>query len=298
VDVLSLVRSNVYFPVHANGLKEIAGHLGFAWTAPEASGLQSVVWRRRWEQGRDDSYKQRLVVYNAEDCAALRLVTEHLEMIAANFDRDGGAEPGSPTSTERVKASKRGSDFRKWGHTAFLLPEFERASKCAWFDYQREKIVARRTRKKATPLPAHRRKARQPRPTKRVEVTSNRCPGCKSRNVCKSKSRRQTKVFLDLKVSEGGIRRVVIKYAATKHRCRDCGRYFLELVGVEALGAPAEQPAQQLVHALAQAVALLAARLQGRQRLGEHRLEQGGVVGHVGRIDGGDGCGGGRAHTS
>jgi predicted RecB family nuclease len=226
VDVLSLIRSNVYFPVHANGLKEIARHLGFAWTDPEASGLQSIVWRRRWEQGRNDSLKQRLLGYNAEDCAALRLVVEHLETIAANFER-GGTDAGGPGPFERVKAGKRGSDFHKWGHTAFLLPEFERVSRCAWFDYQREKIVARKPGGKARPRPAGRKKARQPRPTRRVEVRSNRCPACKGRNVCASKSPKRVKLFLDLKVSEGGARRVVVRYTAAKHRCRDCGQSFL-----------------------------------------------------------------------
>jgi predicted RecB family nuclease len=121
IDVLSLVRSNVYFPVHANGLKDIARHLGFAWAHPDASGLQSLVWRRRWEQTRDDSLKQRLAAYNAEDCAALRLVTEHLGAIAANFDRQGGGEgTGGVGAVELVQASKRGSDFRKWG--PHLLP--------------------------------------------------------------------------------------------------------------------------------------------------------------------------------
>jgi predicted RecB family nuclease len=145
VDVLSLIRSNVYFPVYANGLKEIGGHLGFAWTDPDACGLQSLVWRQKWEQTRDDSFKQRLLVYNAEDCAALRLVTENLGRIASTFERDRDGMPtdgGGPI--ERVKAGKRGDDFRKWGHTIFLLPEFERASRCAWFDYQREKVVGRR----------------------------------------------------------------------------------------------------------------------------------------------------------
>jgi predicted RecB family nuclease len=223
VDVLSLVRSNVYFPVHANGLKEIAGHLGFAWSDPDASGLQSLVWRRRWEQGRNDSLKQRLVAYNAEDCVALRLVVEHLGTIAANFDRQGGGE----VAVERVEAGKRGSDFRKWGHTAFLLPGFERASRCAWFDYQREKVVARKAGVKAPAEPARRKKARQPRPTKRVEVRGNRCPSCKGRNVRQSNGPRHAKLVLDLKVSEGGVRRVVTRYVAAKYRCLDCGRHFL-----------------------------------------------------------------------
>ena len=49
VNVLSVVYAHVYFPCHSNGLKDVAGCLGFSWTDPEASGLQSIVWRKRWE---------------------------------------------------------------------------------------------------------------------------------------------------------------------------------------------------------------------------------------------------------
>jgi predicted RecB family nuclease len=231
VDVLAQVRSNVYFPVYANGLKEIGRHLGCAWTDPDASGLQAMVWRRRWEQTGDDSFKQRLLAYNAEDCAALRRVVDHLEALAAHFDRDdAGEQPGDLGPVERVRAGKRGADFHKWGHTAFLLPEFERASRCAWFDYQREKIVARKPGSKArSDQPRRRvhRKAKQPRPTKRVLTRSNRCPRCHGRNVYEIRGPRHTKLFLDLKVSAGGVRRVVVKYTAAEYRCRDCGRSFL-----------------------------------------------------------------------
>jgi hypothetical protein len=228
VDVLSLIRSNVYFPVHANGLKEIGGHLGFAWTHPDASGLQSLVWRHRWEQTGDDSCKQQLIAYNAEDCAALRLVTEHLMLIGSYFDHDSNGTPASGSGLiERVMAGKRGDEFHKWGHTSFLLPEFERASRCAWFDYQREKIVAHKGGRKRAAQINGRKKVKQPRPTRRVVVRSNRCPGCKGRNICEAKSPRHSKVFLDLKVSAGGVRRVVVKYASAKYRCQDCGRYFL-----------------------------------------------------------------------
>ena len=72
VNLLSLVHAHVYFPVHSNGLKDIAGHMGFRWTDPEASGVQSVVWRRRWEQSGDPAWKDRLGTYNREDCEALR----------------------------------------------------------------------------------------------------------------------------------------------------------------------------------------------------------------------------------
>ena len=39
------IYAHVYFPVYSNGLKDVAGYLGFSWTEPDASGLQSLVWR-------------------------------------------------------------------------------------------------------------------------------------------------------------------------------------------------------------------------------------------------------------
>ena len=49
VNVLSLIYSRVFFPVHANELKSVAAYLGFRWSAEDASGLQSIVWRYDWE---------------------------------------------------------------------------------------------------------------------------------------------------------------------------------------------------------------------------------------------------------
>ena len=48
---------------------------------------------------------------------------------------------------------------------------------------------------------------------------------------------------------------------------------------MEAFGARAVQPAKQLVQPLAQPFALLPAGPQSSKHLGEHSLEEGGVVG-------------------
>src|SRR5262249_32605503 len=40
VNVLSLIHTRVYFPIHSNDLKSVAGCLGFRWSSPDASGLQ------------------------------------------------------------------------------------------------------------------------------------------------------------------------------------------------------------------------------------------------------------------
>ena len=49
VNVASSVYGKVYFPVRSNGLKQLGRFLGATWTDPQASGLQSLVWRHRWE---------------------------------------------------------------------------------------------------------------------------------------------------------------------------------------------------------------------------------------------------------
>jgi predicted RecB family nuclease len=68
VNVLSLVHAHVYFPTYSNGLKEIGKYLGFRWTEPDASGIQSLIWRRRWEETRSEEFKDMLTTYNLEDC--------------------------------------------------------------------------------------------------------------------------------------------------------------------------------------------------------------------------------------
>jgi predicted RecB family nuclease len=116
VNVLSVVYAHAYFPCYSNGLKDVAGCLGCSWSDPQASGLQSVVWRKRWEATHGDEWRDRLVTYNREDCAALRRVTEFLHAHGPGASTGGGAKPvaaGDPlvASVEEIDqlgAPKRG----------------------------------------------------------------------------------------------------------------------------------------------------------------------------------------------
>ena len=40
------------FPTWSNNLKALGKLVGASWTTPHASGLQSLVWRHRWEGDR------------------------------------------------------------------------------------------------------------------------------------------------------------------------------------------------------------------------------------------------------
>ena len=89
VNVASFVYGKVYFPVLSNGLKQLGRFLGATWTDPQASGLQSLVWRHRWEMTRDEQFRQSLLQYNREDCEAVRLLVDRLDQIK----RDAASDP-------------------------------------------------------------------------------------------------------------------------------------------------------------------------------------------------------------
>ena len=68
VNVNSLIFGKVYFPVRSNRLKDLGTVVGASWSAPASTGLQSVVWRYKWEDGHESKYKDMLLTYNKEDC--------------------------------------------------------------------------------------------------------------------------------------------------------------------------------------------------------------------------------------
>src|SRR5262249_23785711 len=81
VNTLSYIYTYIYFPTYSNALKEIGRCIGCSWTEPDASGIQSIVWRAQWEVDHDEGQKQKLTIYNLEDCAALQRVTDLIGVI-------------------------------------------------------------------------------------------------------------------------------------------------------------------------------------------------------------------------
>jgi predicted RecB family nuclease len=65
INLLSFIFAKVYFPCLGNGLKEIAGYLGFRWSDSAATGLRTVVWRQEWQATKAFVAKQALLNYNA-----------------------------------------------------------------------------------------------------------------------------------------------------------------------------------------------------------------------------------------
>jgi predicted RecB family nuclease len=237
VNVLSVVYSHAYFPCHSNGLKDVAGCLGFSWSDPQASGLQSVVWRKRWEASRADEWKERLVTYNREDCSALRRVTEFLHAHGPGSDTGVGEKPaaaGDPPVASVEEIDQLGAP-RRWGEIEFVHTDYKYINGCARFDYQRQRVYARTSKliRRARRKPYQHRN-RKLRASRRVQIVARTCPSCggtdiirwpKAKPGCGYHTRH--KQSFDLVFTPGGIRRRVIECRAAVHECRACGQVFI-----------------------------------------------------------------------
>src|SRR5262249_34836617 len=136
-NLLSVIYPHVYFPTYTNGLKEVASYLGYRWSSDSPSGLAALGWRLRWELSREETLKDKLIVYNAEDCAA----TEKLANALAAICRPESALEGTyPT----VNADTLKREYpQRFGDVDFVLPEFRMINKAAYWDYQRSKVYLR-----------------------------------------------------------------------------------------------------------------------------------------------------------
>ncbi len=222
LNVLSLIYSHVYFPVYANDLKSVAGCLGFRWSAPDASGLQSIVWRHTWQATQEDSLKQTLLTYNHEDCEALGRVVDLLRSLGGDQGRQGDSTGLQVAGVEGV-----GRQDRRFGKQKFALPGLDHITQCAYFDYQRDKITCRTS-------PAVRESIRRKESRDRRALRVNRevecgilgiCPHCGSTSLGPHSP--YQRVVIDLKPSRNGVKRWVTRYKVMRYRCRQCKRISL-----------------------------------------------------------------------
>jgi predicted RecB family nuclease len=235
VNPLSLIYSHVYFPTLSNGLKDIGAFLGCSWNGPEASGIQSLVWRMRWETTRADEWRQRLITYNLEDCLALRRVTEFLYTLGDRTFHEARRQwAGGGPAVARVEEIDRLGSVRMRGKQEFFHEDFEAINYCGRFDYQRQRVFVRTNKvlkKERRGLRTWRN--RKLRVSKRVQITGRKCPSCGSSEIVQLPSGRyrggystRHKRCYDLTFTSGGIQRKVIEFRSYLHRCNSCGSEF------------------------------------------------------------------------
>ena len=228
-NILSVLYSHIYFPTYTNGLKDIRTYLGCTWSEQDVTGITSIVWRRRWELNCDDVLKRKLVTYNSEDVHALKRITQCIYHIVA-IEESKSDTPHLIDGFEvaRVEDLRRQTSRREYGKATFVLHDFEHINKCAYFDYQREKILLR-TQKTLRKIHGNkgRKRSKKIRLNKRVGIRSRKCVFCKSTALVRFPNKVHTKLAYDLNISESGIKRQVIECTTLTHRCLKCGKEFL-----------------------------------------------------------------------
>jgi predicted RecB family nuclease len=218
-NLLSFIYAKIYFPTHSNGLKEIAGYLGFHWSGPLTSGIESIVWRHRWEDSRDPALKENLQDYNRQDCEALDLLANKLIDLSIGFQNRASSATGEVALTSNMK----GRESYRFKRNEFVFPEMEDINQAAYWDYQRERVYVKspdRPPPKRRGHPTHRRSMT---PNTTIEYSRPpSCPSCKSMTIYMHG--RRSRIVIDLRFMRHGIKRWVIRHIGRRYRCPSCGR--------------------------------------------------------------------------
>jgi len=215
INIHSYFKTDVFPPVHGNGLKNFAEFVGFKWSMENANGLRSVLWRKEWEVENLPSYKEQLIQYNLEDCLALEKVKVWLQQIPLSHSED------SKKAFNNTKDISKES--RHYGNIKFELESLDIINKFSYFDYQRNKVFIRESNviKKAVKQKQLTHKNRINKTVSLRSSIATKCPKCNSINLHRHGSHKRT--IVDLKFTRSGIKRWVIQYIVPRTRCKDCG---------------------------------------------------------------------------
>jgi predicted RecB family nuclease len=228
-NILSVIYSNLYFPTYSNGLKEIGKYLGCTWSAPNASGIQSIVWRKKWKRSKDTKLKDTLIKYNYEDCVALKILTDFLYSIFNSTNDDSNKQLEKISYVKEIKSHHEQPNFSPLD---YVSKDIEVITKCAYFEYQRNRIFFRTNKNM---MGINKRKEKQTKikwkANKLVEVIASNCLYCKSNNIRLSlgKDNFRSKVCLDLRISSGSIKKWITIYYTGIYFCQCCKRHFIPI---------------------------------------------------------------------
>jgi predicted RecB family nuclease len=220
VNILSAIFAQVYFPTFSNGLKEIAGHLGFRWSDSAVTGAQTIRWRHEWATSRDPSHKSLLLTYNSEDCKALAVVVSKISELTRAGPNAGSSPGDDVVNTATLKREPFGFKLN-----TFAFPELNVINKAAYWDYQRERIYVKSHVKPKRAWTLGGGPPRVIAPNKTIECPRPRsCPKCASANFFKHT--KYSKTLVDLKFMRRGIKRWVTRYRFHRYQCQACGVVF------------------------------------------------------------------------
>ncbi|UJS22002.1 MAG: IS66 family transposase [Candidatus Brocadia sp.] len=223
VNLNASIYGKVYFPTRSNNLKELGKLIGASWTAPDASGLQSLAWRYLWNDTGESQYKKMLITYNREDCEALWLLAEELSKIIASANAHMSID-----FADRPKqyASELGNKIHE---------EFQSIIRYAHANYGNKRVSIRQQQcptetkgKKRGGVKGHQAYQRIM-PSKAgtvIKVAPKRtCP--KHKRFMLEKSEEVAKKFIvNLRFMKNGFRETATKYVGAQGYCQKCNKHY------------------------------------------------------------------------
>jgi len=217
VNVNSYIYGKVYFPVRSNALKELGNFLGTAWTHPEASGLQSLVWRHRWGENQNDEYRQILLTYNEEDCKVLYLLTNKLSKIIETADSKWNIDFADQPKKHETNIGKQ------------IHKELEQILESAHADYNKSKISIKLRDDEISEENTKKNKQSYiriiPKPNKVIQVPSKKnCILCSG--ILNTRKKEQEHIITDLIFTKNGCRKSIRKYIGKVAYCPKCNRSY------------------------------------------------------------------------
>jgi predicted RecB family nuclease len=224
VNVNKHIFGKVYFPVYSNRLKELGTFVGASWSAHNASGLQSLVWRHHWEETREVDYRALLLTYNEEDCRALKLLTNELSNI--NHSANTLSEVDfADQYKERV--SGVGQQVRS---------QFKEILKFAHFNYDKKKISFRQEKAKRKQNIPEKQRLKTKKLPKHVEVRKRakrivqispdeNCPKC-GYTPLETTNITSRQFIIDLVLTKNGLRKTITQYSGLKGYCQRCNKSY------------------------------------------------------------------------
>jgi len=225
VNVNSFVFGKVYFPTKSNRLKDLGVCVGASWSAPDPSGLQSLVWRYRWEETGRKKLKEMLLSYNREDCHAARLLTGELQDLT-----DAAARRSDVDFADRPK--KNSSAIGEILHRTF-----DGILTSGHADYQRKRIRLRSGKK--SPKTVREYATHRCHPHTINQLNTSRKVGRTIRVPRKRKCPRHPRhdlrlstevaehLLIDLVFTESGCRKTIVKYVGRRAYCPLCDFAYL-----------------------------------------------------------------------
>src|SRR6266480_4446048 len=224
-NVLSVIHSHVYFPTFSNSLKDVGRFLGFDRAYENATGLQSIVWRNTWQANKAPDIKARLIQYNRDDCHTLKRIVEFISGLAA---ADSSSNAVSQIPFKHAQSEDRTKDRPHWDifrPREYASEDFKKVARCAYFDYQREKVYVRthphfkvvnKRHRKFRPLSS--------RINKVESLESYRCPHCQSRKI--EKGKQLSHDVIDLKFFKNGMKKWITRVLSWRYSCLKCKHAF------------------------------------------------------------------------